>query len=85
MLELGGMAVNIIWMSTESNDGFCSLQPGEYGVHRLTGIQPHSEEKEIVCWEWFPDTVDGWSPDTISLVQPDGMVEIVGSIPSCIS
>ena len=49
--ELGGMEVNIIWMSTESNDGFCSLQLDEYGVHRLTGIQPHSEEKEIVCWE----------------------------------
>jgi len=49
------------------------------------GIQPHSEEKEIVCWEWFSDTVDGWSPDTILLVLPNGMVEIVGSIPSSIS
>ena len=48
-------------------------------------IQSFSEEKEIVCWEWFLDTVDGWSPDTISLLQPNGMVEIVGSIPSCIS
>ena len=49
------------------------------------GIQPHSEEKEIVCWEWFSDTVDGWSPDTILLVLPNGMVETVGSIPSSIS
>ena len=49
------------------------------------GIQSFLEEKEIVCWEWFPDTVDGWFPDTISLLQPNGMVEIVGSIPSCIS
>ena len=45
------------------------------------GIQSFLEEKEIVCWEWFPDTVDGWFPDTISLLQPNGMVEIVGSIP----
>jgi len=49
------------------------------------GIQPHSEEKEIVCWEWFSDTGDGRSPDTILLVLPNGMVEIVGSIPSSIS
>ena len=49
------------------------------------GIQSFLEEKEIVCWEWFPDTVDGWFPDTISLLQPNGMVEIVGSIPSCIT
>ena len=49
------------------------------------GIQSFLEEKEIVCWEWFPDTVDGWFPDTILLLQPNGMVEIVGSIPSCIT
>ena len=61
------------------------LQPVESLARGSHGIQPHSEEKEIVCWEWFPDTVDGWSPDTISLLQPNGMVEIVGSIPSCIS
>ena len=49
------------------------------------GIQPHSEEKKIVCQVWSPDTVEGRSPDTILLLQPNGMVEIVGSIPSCIS
>ena len=49
--ELGGMVVNIIWMSTESNDGFCSLQPVESLARGSHGIQPHSEEKEIVCWE----------------------------------
>ena len=49
------------------------------------GIQSYLEEKEIVCCGWFLDTVDGWSPDTILLLQPNGMVEIVGSIPSCIS
>ena len=45
------------------------------------GIQSYLEEKEIVCCGWFLDTVDGWSPDTISLLLPNGMVEIVGSIP----
>jgi len=45
------------------------------------GIQSYLEEKEIVCCGWFLDTVDGWSPDTILLVQPNGMVETVGSIP----
>ena len=49
------------------------------------GIQPHSEEKEIVCQVWSPDAVEGRSPNTILLVQPNGMVETVGSIPSCIS
>ena len=62
-----------------------SLQPDESLARGSHGIQPHSEEKEIVCWEWFPDTVEGRSPDTILLLQPNGMVEIVGSIPSCIS
>ena len=45
------------------------------------GIQSYLEEKEIVCLVWSLDTVDGWFPDTISLVLPNGMVEIVGSIP----
>ena len=49
------------------------------------GIQSYLEEKEIVCCGWFLDTVDGWSPDTILLVLPNGMVETVGSIPSSIS
>ena len=49
------------------------------------GIQPHSEEKEIVCLVWSLDAVEGRSPDTISLVLPNGMVETVGSIPSSIS
>ena len=49
------------------------------------GIQSHSEEKEIVCLVWSLDAVEGRSPDTILLVQPNGMVETVGSIPSCIS
>ena len=49
------------------------------------GIQSYLEEKEIVCLVWSLDTVDGWSPDTISLVLPNGMVETVGSIPSSIS
>ena len=49
------------------------------------GIQPHSEEKEIVCLVWSLDAVEGRSPDTILMVQPNGMVETVGSIPSCIS
>ena len=49
------------------------------------GIQSFSEEKEIVCLVWSLDTVEGRSPDTILLVLPNGMVEIVGSIPSSIS
>ena len=49
------------------------------------GIQSYLEEKEIVCLVWSLDAVEGRSPDTISLVQPNGMVETVGSIPSCIS
>ena len=49
------------------------------------GIQPHSEEKEIVCLVWSLDAVEGRSPDTILLVLPNGMVETVGSIPSSIS
>ena len=49
------------------------------------GIQSHSEEKEIVCLVWSLDAVEGRSPDTILLGQPNGMVETVGSIPSCIS
>jgi len=49
------------------------------------GIQSHSEEKEIVCLVWSLDAVEGRSPDTILMVQPNGMVETVGSIPSCIS
>ena len=51
----------------------------------LQGIQSYLEEKEIVCLVWSLDTVDGWSPDTILLVLPNGMVETVGSIPSSIS
>ena len=61
------------------------LQPDECLARDSYGIQPNSEEKEIVCCGWFLDTVDGWSPDTILLLQPNGMVEIVGSIPSNIS
>ena len=49
------------------------------------GIQSYLEEKEIVCLVWSLDAVEGRSPDTILLVQPNGMVETVGSIPSCIS
>jgi len=49
------------------------------------GIQSYLEEKEIVCLVWSLDTVEGRSPDTILLVLPNGMVEIVGSIPSSIS
>ena len=51
----------------------------------LQGIQSYLEEKEIVCQVWSPDAVEGRSPNTILLLQPNGMVEIVGSIPSCIS
>ena len=61
------------------------LQPDESLARDSHGIQPHSEEKKIVCQVWSPDTVEGRSPDTILLLQPNGMVEIVGSIPSCIS
>ena len=61
------------------------LQPDECLARDSYGIQPNSEEKEIVCQVWSPDTVEGWSPDTISLLLPNGMVEIVGSIPSNIS
>ena len=61
------------------------LQPVECLARDSHGIQPNSEEKEIVCQVWSPDTVEGWSPDTISLLLPNGMVEIVGSIPSNIS
>ena len=49
------------------------------------GIQSYLEEKEIVCLVWSLDAVEGRSPDTILMVQPNGMVETVGSIPSCIS
>jgi len=76
--ELGGMAVNRF--------------KDEYGSEWLEtvamtpqGIQPHSEEKEIVCLVWSLDAVEGRSPDTILLVLPNGMVETVGSIPSSIS
>ena len=61
------------------------LQPVECLARYSHGIQPNSEEKEIVCQVWSPDAVEGRSPNTILLVQPNGMVETVGSIPSCIS
>ena len=78
------LTTNYGWVRNRMMRGF-PLQPDECLARYSHGIQPNSEEKEIVCQVWSPDTVEGRSPDTILLLQPNGMVEIVGSIPSCIS